>query len=267
LASCNSVESGRYLYCIAKGGKEADLGKVGIEDNDVYTVPFDDIGAVVHRCEAKPYITNDRKKAEEWILSHQYVIDLATEEFGTVIPLTFDTIIRGDDRIVKQWLLQEYNQLRDKLEELEGEAEFGVQVFIDKAVIEKLDWENNDTQRLRKELETKSEGAAYLLRKKLEKKLKLEKRTFIERHAKTFCSKIRELVDDMRLESLSKEVPGRWKEKEMILNLACLAPRNDIQPLGRVLNEINRLEGFAVRFTGPWPPYSFVGDVEAWKER
>jgi len=28
--------------------------------------------------------------------------------------------------------------------------------------------------------------------------------------------------------------------------------------LGDELEKINNLKGFSVRFTGPWPPYSFV---------
>jgi len=28
--------------------------------------------------------------------------------------------------------------------------------------------------------------------------------------------------------------------------------------LGEELDEINKMQGFSVRFTGPWPPYSFV---------
>ncbi|MCJ7762378.1 GvpL/GvpF family gas vesicle protein, partial [Candidatus Bathyarchaeota archaeon] len=100
----NNFEEGRYLYCIVSSGNEKDFGKVGVEDNSVYIVAFNDIGAVVHRCEAKPYETATKEKAGKWLLAHQYVVDLATEEFGTVIPLTFDTILKGDNESLKKWL-------------------------------------------------------------------------------------------------------------------------------------------------------------------
>ncbi|MCW3987818.1 MAG: GvpL/GvpF family gas vesicle protein, partial [Candidatus Bathyarchaeota archaeon] len=91
---------------------------MGIEDNLVYTVPFNDLGVVVHRCEAKPYKTEDKEKAGEWIITHQSIIDLATREFSTVNPLTFDSIFKGDNETVKQWLREEYHELKAMLEKL-----------------------------------------------------------------------------------------------------------------------------------------------------
>lgn len=266
MASRNNNEEGRYLYCIVNSGKEMDWGQIGIEDNPVYTVPFNDIGAVVHCCEAKPYKTEDKKKAGEWIMTHQYVTDLATEEFGTVIPLTFDTIFKGSDETVKQWLREEHNELKTQLEKLEGKAEYGVQIFLKKGLTEKSMEENEEIQNLKKELEKKSEGVAYLFRKKLEKRLELERRAFTEKHAKSLYDTIKRLVSDVRLEPMNKEVPEKWRDKQMILNLACLAHKDDAQHLGKMLGEINKKEVF-VRFTGPWPPYSFIGDIKSQKPR
>jgi len=42
------------------------------------------------------------------------------------------------------------------------------------------------------------------------------------------------------------------------MNLSCLITINGSRSLGDELEKINVLEGFSVRFTGPWPPYSFV---------
>jgi len=269
LASQSDHEEGRYLYCIVNSGEETDFGHMGIEDNLVYTVPFHDISAVVHRCEAKPYKTEDKEKAAEWILTHQYVIDLATEEFGTVIPLTFDTIFKGDDETVKEWLSEEYHQLKALLAKLEGKAEYGVQFFLENDFVNKMVDEGEEIQRLRKELENRSSGAAYLFKKRLEKRIHLEKEASINKHAKELYDQIKKLVDDVKLESTKRGVPEKWQGKQMILNLICLAHKDKVQSLGNMLGEVNKREGFSVRFTGPWPPYSFVGEVReskpAWK--
>ena len=50
-----------------------------------------------------------------------------------------------------------------------------------------------------------------------------------------------------------KKVPDR----QMILNLSVLVPRERVSDLGAVLTGFQR-DGIEVRFTGPWPPYSFV---------
>jgi len=267
MASESDNEHGRYLYCIVNSGQETDFGQMGIEDNPVYTVPFNDISAVVHRCEAKPYKTEDKEKAGEWILTHQYVIDLATKEFGTVIPLTFDTIFKGDDETVKEWLKEEYPQLKALLAKLEGRAEYGVQIFLEKDFVNKMVEGSEEIQSLKKELENKSSGAAYLFKKRLEERIHLEKEMFVNKYAKELCDQIKTLIDDVKLEPTNREVPGKWRDKQMILNLACLAHKDKIQNLGNMLGEVNKREGFAVRFTGPWPLYSFVGEIRNSKRR
>jgi len=125
------LTEGRYLYCIANTKTETDLGEMGIDDNKVYTIPLQDVSAVVHDCPAKPYESEDAEKVKEWILAHQYIIDVATKKFGTVIPFGFDTIIKGNDEVVKSWLENEYPRLKDKLEGLKDKSEYTVQIFID----------------------------------------------------------------------------------------------------------------------------------------
>ena len=50
-----------------------------------------------------------------------------------------------------------------------------------------------------------------------------------------------------------KKLPKR----QMILNLSLLAPKRGVPESGVVLAGFQG-EGVEVRFTGPWPPYSFV---------
>lgn len=253
-------EEGRYLYCIVNSGEGKDFGQVGVEDNSVYVVAFNGMGAVVHRCEAKPYKTEAKEKAGEWILAHQYVIDLATEEFGTVIPLTFDTIFKGNDETLERWLSKEYRQLKTLLARLDSKAEYGVQIFLENDFVDRIMKDSEDIQSLEKSLENTSSGVAYLLKKKLEKRMHLEKHLIIDKYAKEMCAQIEKLVDDMKLGSINKEVPEKWKDKQMILNIACLVHKDKIENLGSKLGQLKK-EGFAVRFTGPWPPYSFVGQI------
>ena len=261
MVSENDYDEGRYLYCIVNSGKKTDFGQMGIEDNPVYTVSFNDIGAVVHRCEAKPYKTEDKEKAAEWILTHQYVIDLATKKFGTVIPLTFDTIFKGGDETVMKWLKEEHHRLKALLAKLEGKAEYGVQIFLENDFVNNMIEESEEIKRLKRELENKGSGAAYLFKKRLEKRIQLEKEASINQHAKELYNQIKTLVDDVKPESTERQVPEKWRDKQMILNLACLTHKDKIQNLGNMLGEVNKREGFAVRFTGPWPPYSFVGEI------
>ncbi len=212
--STKNTREGRYVYCVANSGKETDFGHMGVENSFVVTLPVRDIGAIVHRCEIKLYKTEDEEKALEWLLAHQYVIDLATKEFGTLIPLAFNNILAGDDEAVRKWLDGHYSQLKTLLERLEGKEQYEVQVFLENEFVRKTIEENEEIQNLRKEIENKTKGAAYLLKKQQEKRLAL-----IECHAKRLCNDIGELGDEVRLELIDKKASGKWQDKLMGLQI------------------------------------------------
>jgi len=260
--STKNTREGRYVYCVANSGKETDFGHMGVENSFVVTLPVRDIGAVVHRCEIKLYKTKDEEKTLEWLLAHQFVIDAATKEFGTLIPLAFNNILAGDDEAVRKWLDGHYSQLKTLLERLEGKEQYEVQVFLENEFVRKTIEEDEEIQNLRKDIENKTKGAAYLLKRKQEKRLAL-----IECHARRLCNDIRELVDEVGIEPVDKKAPEKWRDKLMILNLACLVRKDTVQKLTMLLQKVDRREGFAVRYTGPWPPYSFVAEIRRLKER
>ena len=45
----------------------------------------------------------------------------------------------------------------------------------------------------------------------------------------------------------------------MVLNLSLLVARLAVAPIGEYLERVSQEPGVEVRFTGPWPPYSFAG--------
>ena len=250
----------RYVYCIVEGSQKAQLGKIGIESNKVYTIPFQDLSAVVHNCSEKPYESKDNEVVKNWVITHEKVIEMAWEKLGTVLPFGFDTIIKADggkdpEEIVIYWLGEDYQSLKEKLDKVKGKAEYAVQVSWDTKVISRLLTDKDEElKRLSEGIKCMSKGVAYMYRQKIEKLLrgKLEKEG--EKYFKGFYRKIKEHTDEIKIEKLRAEENRR----QMIMNVSCLADKKDVKALGGELDKINNLEGFFVRFTGPWPPYSFV---------
>lgn len=254
----------RYLYLIAWTGQEAQLGSIGIEKNDVYIVPYKDIAAIVHACEAKPYHTEDKKLAEDWVLEHSYVIDQATKMFGTVLPFSFDVIIKGDDDAVKGWLCRDYEKLAGELLRMQGTAEYSIQIYCDQARLESLVLANNqELVDLKSRIENESKGKAYLLKRNLD--LKLKDLTFSEagRLADHFFSEIKPLAEELKAAGKSSWTADKYKDKKLLATFCCRVSDEAVKRLGEVLEEINGKEGFYVRFTGPWAPFSFVRLSEA----
>jgi len=250
----------RYLYCIVDSAEKINFGNIGIEDSEVYTIPCQDLCAVVHNCLPEPYKSEDQEKMKSWITAHEKVVEVAWERFGTVLPLGFDTIIKGEkgiapDENMKKWLKDDYENLRQKLGKLKDRAEFGVQVFWDPKIIsEGLIETTPEIKKLSEEIKSKSKGLAYMYKQKLENLLKKEMEKEADRYFKDFYEQIRRCVDQIKVEKTKK----LEEDKQMLLNLSCLIFKGKSKTLGEELEKIEHLKGFSVRFTGPWPPYSFV---------
>lgn len=249
----------RYLYSVARTGREARLGSIGIQKNDVYLVPYRDIAAIVHACEAKPYQTDDKKLAEDWVLEHSYVIDQATKMFGTVLPFSFDVIIRGDDHSVKDWLCRDYEKLASELMRMQGTAEYSIQIYCDPACLERIVLTHNpELEDLKGQIEKEPKGKAYLLKRNLD--LKLKDLVFKEsgRLAEHFFGEIKPLAEELKAAGKSSWTAEKYRDKKLVASFCCRISDESVKRLGELLEEINCKEGFYVRFTGPWAPFSFV---------
>ena len=252
---------GRYLYCIADSSEAVSLGNIGIEENEVYSIPYKDLCAVVHNCPATPYESEDKEIVKEWVIAHQKVVDAAWEKLGTLIPIGFDTIIQGNAAVepeenMKKWLGDDYDNLKAKIEKVRDRAEYGVQLFWDrKTIAKKVSDESPEIKALNEEIKSKPKGIAYMYRQKLEALLKKEIEERADRYFKEFYGKITPHVDDVHVEKTKKTED---EDKQMLLNLSCLLPKEGSKGLGEELEKIDAIEGFSVRYTGPWPPYSFV---------
>jgi hypothetical protein len=249
----------RYLYSVARTGEHARLGNIGIEKNEVYIVPYKDIAAVVHACEAKPYRTEDRKLAEDWVLEHSYVIDQATRMFGTVLPFSFDIIIKGGDDAVRGWLSRDYENLSAELLRMQGTAEYSIQIYCDPVCLEKVIFSHNqDLQELMSRIEKEPKGKAYLLKRNLDLKMKDLAFSEAAKLAEHFSGKIKPLTEELKIAGKSSWAEEKYKEKKLVASFCCRVSDDAAKELGETLDEINGREGFYVRFTGPWSPFSFV---------
>jgi len=260
LVSREADTRGRYLYCVAEGKERKSLGRIGIEGNEVYTIPYKDLCAVVHNCPTEPYKSEDEEVMKNWVKIHQDILDVATEKFDTILPLGFDTIIKGDEDAdpeenMRRWLKEDYENLKTKMERIKGKAEYGVQIFWDPKIIgHKITESNEEIKKLNQEIKSKPKGVAYMHKQKLENVLKKEMEKEADQCFRNFYTRIKKCADDLKVEKTKKAEKG----EQMLMNLSCLIYRDRYKDLGEELEKIDKMEGFSVRFTGPWPPYSFV---------
>lgn len=256
-----SKQDGRYLYCIADAGEKVSLGAVGLEGRGVYTIPHQDLCAVVHDCPAGTYKFEDQDKLKDWVLAHQRVVDTAWERWGAVLPSALGVTIRGEaesgaGECVRRWMESDYHSLRERMAKVRGKAEYGVQVFWDPKMLGRALIEGHpEIKQLEEEVRSRPRGLAYMYRQRLEGLLRKEMEAQADRCFKECYGRVRRHVDDIRVE----RVKPPQAEVQMLLNLSCLVAQGKYADLGEDLDRIDRTAGLSVRFTGPWPPYSFVG--------
>ena len=270
-------ENGLYVYCVARGDSNRLLGPIGLGGQVAYTVRSGDLRAVVHDCHAEPYQSQDPQVVQGWVVAHQNVVLAAAEAFGTVLPMAFDMIVRGGPgngpgggaiRALRDWLEERRGRFTQLLDRLAGKAEYGVQVLWDReAIAAWLVQSEDELHRMQNEAQDKPKGLAHLLGQKLAKAIRAAMEKQADLFAQDFYARIRRCVEDVRVDKLKKVDGGKGHPaaihcggdpRQMLLNLSCLMPEGS-GDLGRVLDDIRQTKGISVRFTGPWPPYSFVG--------
>lgn len=255
-----SGSQGMYLYCIADADEKSSLGRIGIDSSEVYALPYQEISAIVHNCQSHPYESDDKDIVKDWIITHQKVVDCAWQRFGTVLPLAFDTIIIGEESIepkenMRKWLEKDYEKLKEKLNKVKGKAEYGVQILWNpKVIVENIAQDVPEIKNLKEELSSKPPGTAYMYEERIKNLLGKEMEKRADEYFKDFYARIKSEVFDIRIDKTKKVN----ENLQMLMNLSCLVVKENVKRLGEILEEIKKENGFTVRFTGPWPPYSFA---------
>lgn len=270
MTATTEVPNGRYVYCVVQLG-DADpdsFDAAGVEDEPVSVVVGDGVGAVVHECDAL-YDTDSPDEIRRWLLEHQRVVDEAGEAFGTPLPFRFDTVLKGGEEGVRDWLAAEAETLASALDSLAGRWEYRVEVLHDEdAAAAELADDDPELAEMREEVEDAGEGARFLLQKQYEQALnrKLRERQSLE--AESLADRLRPHVgllrDAGRRPTVGLDV-DREEDGEPVARFAALASDQEADALGEELESVAADPGTTVRFTGPWPPYSFaptLGDSE-----
>ena len=263
-----SFEQGRYLYCVvrADGGTEGDesLDVGGIDGEEPYLIVEGGVGAVVHACESV-YDSDDMRQIKEWLVAHQLVVDAAGEAFGTPLPFRFDTILKGDDDAVADWLRESRDDLAGHLDDLAGCWEYRIGVV--RTGDDEADLADADERlaELREEIDEAGEGRRFLLEKQYDQRLAELRRGRDEDLGDDLRERLVPLVRELEtLGRPSVSMEGMESPAEdAVVRLSILAEADREDEIGAELDEVAALPGIEVRFTGPWPPYSFAPEVDA----
>ena len=118
-------EESKYVYGLIPFSKENSFGKIGINGNEVYTVPYRDIATIVSDSPMKNYeLTEDNMRR------HETVLRQIMEEY-TVVPVEFSTTIKNV-RILRRLLRKAYDPAKECLTLIDNMVELGLKAVLNK---------------------------------------------------------------------------------------------------------------------------------------
>ncbi|AHF99894.1 gas vesicle protein GvpFL [Halostagnicola larsenii XH-48] len=281
--SLPDIEEGRYLYCAvrvdgddsrgedSRNGDALDLETGGVDGEPVSVISVGDIGVVCHECDGL-YDSDDLAQVKRWLVRHQTVVDAAGEQFGTPIPFQFDTIIRTDDDGVREWLRNESDTLEPTLEELAGHWEYRIEVVeTDPLEEQRLLERDEQLADLRERIDDSGSGTAHLLEKQYEQRLKQLRADRRERIEADLRERIDERVREVHAlerspnatldDGSDDSAETSLDSGETLCRFTVLAHEDEEGAVGSVLDDVASNPGFTVKFTGPWPPYTFAPEL------
>ena len=250
-----------------RAGFDVARAPTGLEDAPVELVTVGAHGALVSRLPASMYAgpaLEERSGDVAWLTPRARAHDLTltwAQEHGGVIPLPMFSMW-GTKRALENAIAKRAAQLKREFTRLDGADEFGVRAYRrDAVVLEHLDSTDPAIARLKAEAASASPGQRYLLERKRADQAKQSLRSASLAMAKAVFDRLKPLARAAIARPLVPEA-GRAAEATLVLNGAFLVERAGLDAFRAAVGDVVRTyqpRGLTFDFTGPWPPYNFVG--------
>ena len=251
-----ALKEGKYIYCIIASNEAESFGPLGIGDrsDDVYTISFDDIAAVVSDSPIVSYAVS-----RENMLAHEKAIEEIMKRH-TVLPVRFCTIAQDEDK-VKKILEKEHDKFAELLKNMEGKKELGLRAIFKEDVIYKEIAENyEDIKSLKKALSSEPPAKTYYLRVKVGRLVEAALQEQKDIHKEEILNALSPLALDTKVNTPYGEL--------MIISAAFLVENAKEAEFDQNVQALGDKYGDRIKFkyAGTLPPFNFVNlVVETWK--
>ena len=225
----------------------------GLEGAAVSLISVGELFALVSEVDYDPTTVETRLSDLDWLspraVSHDAIVSWASDQ-GGVVPFPMWVLFR-DAPSLQSGLAPRVAEFHRALERVTPGREYSVRVFAFKDRLAAL---SPAVAQLESEIEKATPGQRYLLERKLDTVRQSEAREV----SASVSSSIHEELSHLAIGAVIEPAP----KSAAILNAAYLVSRVAPEPFQAKLTDlIHKFEplGFRFEFTGPWPPYHFVG--------
>lgn len=242
-----TLKKGYYLYALFNEKKHQDFGPIGIgEQGDrVYTLHYKGLAMAVSRAPVKNYDPTRKN-----IMAHQKVVSTILQRYD-ILPISFGTCV-GTYKEVQDIFKKLYDQALSTLDRIKNRMELGLKVFWKKeAFAREIASSGTDVNSLKNSVMGGGEKA-YMQVLELGEKLMNIANDKRRRYAELLLDPLRNIAVDTILMDITNE--------RMVINATFLVDKEKEEEFDRAVNDIYSLHehNLEFKYTGPWPPYSFV---------
>ncbi|WP_100010265.1 GvpL/GvpF family gas vesicle protein [Lentibacillus sediminis] len=255
-----------YLYGIIPGGSSVQPFKGLDEQSDVYTIPFEDVDAVVCNLDETEYgekelekKTNDAKWLHEKAFHHHEALMSLYKDYP-VIPMKFCTIYKSTDNL-QETIDTHRERMVELLDVIADKEEWILKIYCEEDKVRDTVSEKNETVEAKKqEIAALSPGRQYLEKRKLDQTIDQESDREKQRFADWVHEELRgKAIDNEVKRNWNKDITGR--SEEMCFNGVYMLEKPAVDEFLNQVSEIqNQSEdgGWLLEVTGPWPSYHFA---------
>jgi len=249
------TEQGQYIYAIVAADEERNFGSIGIggRNDDVFTVCYRDIGAVISPSPVMKYPVSRVNT-----IAHQKAMEEAMKYYP-LLPVRFGTIGEGTGLIKEKVLKTRYDELKDLLGYVEDKIELGLKVlWVNmQAIYKEIIDENRDVRSLRDRIMPKSikpqrdqVRLGEMVKKALDAKRIRDEKAILN-HLKGLC-----------VEYKANNIFG----DQMVTNSSFLIPKDLEKKFDDAVDKLSaKYDGrVKLKYVGPVPPCNFIEIVVKW---
>jgi len=232
----------KYIYCILNTGREVKTGLKGFAGQELYSLSYRDISALVSDVSGVDYNIDN-------ILLHEEVNERMMADY-IVLPMRFATVLDSTGK-VRIMLERYYEKFLRNFQSIGDKQEFGLKIIWPVGQIKREICSEISFSTLPEGLTGQSPGSTYLKARFKEHLIGRALAAKAERLFREVNSILAPCFAEFKAKTLVTE--------KMVLSAAYLVPPNQVSDFrDRVAAMIRHYLELNFLLTGPWPPYHFA---------
>jgi hypothetical protein len=241
---------GVYLYAIGQDLAVQDLGKIGVEGSEVYTIEEGNLRAVVSDVPR----TREMRPERRHLAAHQKVVNSVLERSETILPVSFGTI--ADDEAGVRSLLRRFAEMiSEQMDRLKGGVQMNVRVSYSAKEPSVFEYLLTEREPELKALRDRIFGGG----RAASREEKIDFGQQIEAALNRLRDEFAEKLEKLSTQSRETKVLSPRNEQE-IVRIACLVAKDATDAFDAAVKEIAQSidDRFTVEESGPFPAYDFA---------